>query len=73
MDRAETEDRLFGDASTHIASEAPTLVDLEEDDMELEAIPAGMTPYDLLKTLTEETRLIIYCQRYEERSPKWTP
>ena len=58
MDRSEMEEILFRDLDATSISDTLTLVDDNEVSMDLTIIPNGMTPYELLCTLTEETRLI---------------
>ncbi len=72
-DRSEIDEILSGDIDVTSISDTSTLVDSGDMSMDLEVIPNGMTPYELLSTLTEETRLMIYCERKESRDPKWTP
>ena len=55
MDHSETEDILFRENDATSISDTLTLVDSDEESMDLETIPNGMTPYELLLTLTEET------------------
>jgi hypothetical protein len=73
MDHSEMEEILFRDLDATSISDMSTLVDENEVSMDLTIIPNGMTPYELLCTLTEETRLMIFCERNEARDPNWTP
>jgi hypothetical protein len=72
MDRSEMEEILFRDLDATSISAMSTLVDENEVSMDLAIIPNGMTPYELLCMLTEETRLMIFCERNEAWDPKWT-
>ena len=73
MDHSEMEEILFRDLDATSISDTLMLVDENEVSMDLAIIPNGMTPYELLCTLTEETQLMIFCERNEARDPKWTP
>ena len=67
------EEILFRDLDATNISDTSMLVDENEVSMDLAIIPNGMTPYELLCTLTEETRLMIFCERNKARDPNWTP
>jgi hypothetical protein len=73
MDRSEMEEILFRDLDATSISDTSMLVDENEVSMDLAIIPNGMTPYELLCMLTEETWLMIFCERNEAWDPKWTP
>jgi hypothetical protein len=73
MDHSEMEEILFRYLDATSISDTSTLVDENEVSMDLAIIPNGMTPYELLCTLTEETRLMIFCERNEAHDPNWTP
>ena len=49
------EDILFRENDAMSISGTLTLVDSDKESIDLETIPNGMTPYELLSTLTEET------------------
>jgi hypothetical protein len=73
MNHLEMEEILFRDLDATSISDMSTLVDENEVSMDLAIIPNSMTPYELLCMLTEETWLMVFCERNEARDPKWTP
>ena len=69
MDHSEMEEILFRDLDATSISDTSMLVDENEVSMDLAFIPNGMTPYELLCMLTEETRLMIFCEGIQSEYP----
>jgi hypothetical protein len=56
-----------------VSDSASTLVEDTIATMELMDIPSDMTPYELLLTLPEETRMKIYTRQKTQEVLNWTP
>jgi len=59
--------------TSSVSDSASTLVGSTNTSMDLAEIPPGMTPYEVILSLPEDTRIEIYTRRKTEEEPNWTP
>jgi hypothetical protein len=71
--RIYADEELVNENDNSVSDSASTLVEDTIATMELMDIPSDMTPYELLLTLPEETRIKIYTRRKTQEVPNWTP